>query len=368
MLVQGGLYQRPFLAAAGRTAVGGYLESHYGWWRRDGVDEGPSFEMRRFNVFLFSALGNRLRFLSELEFEHGTEEIRLETALLDFVLTPSLVLRGGVLLPPIGAFNVNHDGPRYEFVERPLVSTEIIPSTLSEVGLGVHGRLAPRTVTLSYDLYLSNGLGPGVVLNETGRTHLASGKSAALFAGDPNGSPAVSGRLALRTRRWGELGLSHYRGVYNVWRMEGQRIDEPRWLALSAVDLTTALGIVELRGEAAWARVDLPHDLAEMLGGGQWGFYLEGVFPFWKPGTATLAEATVNIGLRVEHVDYNVGRFSATGLPRFDDRSAIALALSFRPVPGSVLRFNYRRERARDLFGNPPQRSVALQLGLATYF
>ena len=42
---------------------------------------------------------------------------------------------------PIGAFNVNHDGPRYEFIERPLVSTEIIPATLSEAGLGVHGRL-----------------------------------------------------------------------------------------------------------------------------------------------------------------------------------------------------------------------------------
>ena len=88
-------------------------------------------ELRRFNIFLYSSVGRRIRFLSELEFEHGTEEIALETALVDFVVTPSLVARAGILLPPIGAFNANHDSPRYDFVERPLVSTEIIPATLS---------------------------------------------------------------------------------------------------------------------------------------------------------------------------------------------------------------------------------------------
>ena len=141
-LVQGGIYQRPFIFSAGRTAVGGYVEANGSWFRTDGISEGPAFEVRRFNIFLYSGVGRRLRFTSELEFEHGTEEIALETALVDFVITPSLVVRAGVLLPPIGAFNVNHDGPRYEFIERPLVSTEVIPSTLSEAGLGVHGRLA----------------------------------------------------------------------------------------------------------------------------------------------------------------------------------------------------------------------------------
>ena len=142
--MQGGIYQRPFIFSAGRTAVGGYVEADGSWFRTDGISEGPSFEVRRFNIFFYSGVGRRLKFTSELEFEEGTEEIALETALLDFVVTPSLVLRAGVLLVPIGGFNVNHDGPRYEFVDRPLVSTEVIPATLSEAGLGVHGRLAPR--------------------------------------------------------------------------------------------------------------------------------------------------------------------------------------------------------------------------------
>jgi hypothetical protein len=367
-LVQGGIYQRPFIVASGRTAVGGYLESHWSWSRTDGVSEGPSFEVRRFNVFLFSPLGPRLRLISELEFEHGTEEIKLETALVDFVVTPSLVIRAGVLLPPIGAFNVNHDGPRYEFVDRPLVSTEIIPATLSEAGLGAHGRLAPPGFTLSYDVYLTNGLGSGVVLNETGRTHLASGKGSSLFAEDENGSPALTARVAAQASGVGELGVSHYRTVYNTWRAEGERVDRPRWLWLSALDLVTSLGPVELRGEAALARIDLPPDLREILGSRQWGVYLDAVAPIWRPRIPALADPTVNLGLRWEWVDLNVGRFQSTGLNRYDDRNAVAVALSFRPSAGTVFRVNYRRERFRDLFGNPPERTGAVQVGVATYF
>ena len=152
-------------------------------------------ELRRFNVFLFSSIGSRIRFISELEFEDGAEEIALETALVDFIVNPSFVVRAGVLLPPVGAFNVNHDSPRWDFIDRPLVSTEVIPATLSEVGFGAHGRLFPRGFTVTYDAYLTNGLGDGVILNDAGRTRLASGKGTGLVAGDNNGRPAVSGRL-----------------------------------------------------------------------------------------------------------------------------------------------------------------------------
>ena len=87
---------------------------------------------RRFSLFLFAPVGGRLRFLSELEFEHGTQEIAIETAQLDFQIDPALVLRAGIVLPPIGAFNQHHDSLRWDFVDRPLVSTEVIPSALSE--------------------------------------------------------------------------------------------------------------------------------------------------------------------------------------------------------------------------------------------
>jgi hypothetical protein len=48
-----------------------------------GLHENTSFEMRRFNIFLFSSISSLVKLTSELEFEHGTEEIKLETALVD---------------------------------------------------------------------------------------------------------------------------------------------------------------------------------------------------------------------------------------------------------------------------------------------
>jgi hypothetical protein len=367
-LVQGGIYQRPFIVSVGRTAVGGYLEANGAWSRTDGINEGPSFEIRRFNIFLFSSAGRRFRFTSEVEFEHGTEEISLETALVDFLITPSLVIRAGVLLTPIGAFNVNHDGPRYEFVDRPLVSTQIIPATLSEVGFGIHGRLAPPGVALSYDLYLTNGLGEGVVLNPAGRTHLPDGKGESLFAEDQNGSPALSGRIAARSKGLGEIGFSHYRGIYNRWQLEGLEVDDPRWLSITALDLETALGPVALRGETAYASLDISSDLDEVFADRQWGAYLDAVMPILRPRIRGLASPEVLLGLRFDWVDYNVGHFASTGQPRRDDVGAVTFALSFRPIAGTVFRANYRLESFHDVLGNPAQRTAAVLVGVATYF
>jgi hypothetical protein len=367
-MVQGALYQRPFLITAGRTAVGGYVEGNAHYFRTEGVSEGFSMELQRLTIFLSSSAGRRLRFFSELEFEHGTDEIAFETALLDFTVTPSFVLRAGILMPPIGAFNVNHDGPRYDFVGRPLVSTAIIPTTLAEVGFGAHGRLAPPGFSLSYDAYLVNGLGDGVILNRTGRTDIPSGKTGDRFAGDNNGSPAFSGRIAGRRRGWGELGLSYYGGIYNTFRVDGETVDEKRRVSIAAADFNTQIGRFSLSGEAAWAAVDVPPDLAEVLGDRQWGLYLDGVLPVWHPRIRGLSAPEVAVGLRLERVDFNQGTFGSTGLRIYDEISAATLSVSFRPVPGTVFRANYRRESFRDALGNPPSRTGGFQIGFATYF
>lgn len=368
--VQGSIYQRPFISSAGRTAVGGYVEANALYTREEGIGPGLSMELRRFNIFLYSSLGSRLRFLSELEFEHGTQEIALETAIVDLRISSALVLRAGILLPPVGAFNQNHDGPRWEFVDRPLVSTEIIPSTLSEVGFGVNGRVAPVAgLTLTYDAYLTNGLGDGVVLNSTGRTHLASGKRAGQFAGDDNGVPALSGRVAMRSRKLGEAGLSWYGTTYNAFRLDGLEVDTRRGLSLLAVDLSTVLPRgIEVRGEAALARIELPVGMSDLLGDQQWGAHLDVVAPVLRLARGPFRGGTVNVTTRVEHVDLNVGRFASTGELIGDDRTAVTLGASFRPVAGSVLKLNYRREWAHDLLRNAATRTGTLQIGIATYF
>lgn len=365
---QDGLYDRPFIGSLGATSVGGYLEANTNYFVEDGVGDGFSMEMRRFNIFLYSSISRRVRFLAELEFEHGTEEIALETALLDFQVSPQLTLRGGIILPPLGYLNQNHDSPKWEFVDRPFVTTDIIPSTLSEVGFGIYGRSSVGQTAFTYDAYLTNGLTDGIVGNDIGRTDIASGKSEEQFAEDNNGVPAVSGRVALNRSSLGEAGLSFYRGAYNAYRLEGEEVDEKRSLTLLAFDGSTAIGPVQLRTEIARATVDVPADLSENFGDEQWGGYVDIVAPLWRPEMRGYPDAVVNGALRLERVDYNVGTFASTGRSIQDDVSAVILGLSFRPTPGTVFRANYRYHWIQDFAGNPTGNAAGFQVGFASYF
>ena len=367
-LAQEGIYARPFIGSVSSTSIGGYVEGNTNYFVEDGVSEGFSMELRRFNVFLFSQISQRVRFLAELEFEHGTEEIAIETALVDVQIRPELVIRAGIILPPLGFFNQNHDSPRWDFVERPLVSTGVIPSTLAEIGGGVHGRIVAGGAIISYDAYLTNGLGEGVVGNELGRTDVASGKSEEMFAEDNNGSPAFSARLAARRPGLGELGVSYYGGYYNTFRRDGLEVDERRWLAVAALDVGGVLGSVEVRGEVGRATVDVPPSLRELFGHEQWGGHLDLVVPVWRPRLSGYDAATLALGLRLEHVDYNVGTFESTGASIGDEVTAVVPGVSFRPTPGTVFRANYRYHWTRDFAGNDPARAAGFQLGFATYF
>lgn len=366
--VQDALYDRPFIGSAARTAIGGYVEGNTNYFVEDGISEGFSMELRRFNIFLFSSISPRVRLISELEFEHGTEEIALETALIDVQIDPAFVLRGGILLPPIGSFNQNHDAPLWEFVERPIVSTEIIPATLSEIGFGVYGRWFRGPLGVTYDLYVTNGLGDGVVANSAGRTHLASGRHDGLFEEDNNGSPAFSGRLAVLHHAFAEIGASFYTGIYNTYRSEGERIDRPRRVTLWALDLDVDAVLANLRGEVALARIDVQHDLAEIFGRRQWGAYLDTVVPIWRPRTGMFPDGVLNAVLRLEVADFNVGTFRTTGRNIYDQLYAVALGVSFRPSAETVFRANYRRRAYRDFVGNPAIRTGGIQFGFATYF
>jgi hypothetical protein len=366
--VQDAIYNRPFIASMGRTSIGGYVEGNTNYFADDGVSEGFSMELRRFNIFLFSAIGARFRFISELEFEDNAEEIKLETALLDFIINPSLVLRGGVLLPPVGQFNVRHDSPLWDVIDRPLVSTEIIPATLSEVGFGAHGRFYPSGFTMTYDAYVVQGLGDGIVLNEFGRTRLASGRANELFTENNNGRVALTGRVAAQHRTLGELGISGYSGVYNSYRADGVDVDDPRRVSIAAVDWSTAVLGASIRGEAAWSFIDVPPDLQGLFGSRQAGFFVDIVKPIFHPRVLGLKDATVSAVVRLEAVDYNQGTLPQTGEPAGDAVQAIVLGASFRPIAGTVFKFNYRREWIHDLVGNDPLNRAGFQFGLATYF
>ena len=367
--VQEAIYNRPFIyLGKTTTAVGGYVEGNTNYFAEDGISEGFSMELRRFNIFIYSSVHDKIKFLSEVEFEHGTEEISLETALLDFEFNPAFIFRAGILLPQVGLVNANHDSPKWDFVERPLSSTELIPSTLSEVGFGLHGKFYSGLNVFSYDAYVVNGLQDGIILNEHGRTHLAAGKSVEMFEEDNNGVPMLNGKISFARRNAWELGLSYYGGVYNRYRIEGAEVDEKRSVAIYAFDFTAEIKKLKLMGELVRVNVEVPADIDEIYGTTQQGGFIEAGYPVREKKMLGFSDAVLSVHTRFEMADFNLGSFDFSGAGIGDEVTALVFGVSFRPVPATVMRLNYRYHWITDNLNNPPSHLGGIQFGVASYF
>lgn len=366
------LHSRPALTVRKLPiAIGGYLEANTQYAATDGVSDGFSFQFRRMSVFLSSTIGERIKFLSEIEFEDGTEEINLEYASVEIEFHPLVNLNMGIILNPIGSFNQNHDGPKWDFIDRPISSTTILPATLSNVGFGLHGKYFVRSWVLGYEAYLTNGLDDHIISNTENRTSLAAGKSnPEKFEESNSGIPMFTGKIAIRNRKIGELGLSFMTGVYNKWKEDGIVVDEKRSAGAAAIDFTTSQFNDRLSITTEWAKtfVNVPDTYSQAFGSRQFGAFVDIVGTIVKHKMLGWQNAKINLVTRLEYADYNQGIFTDTGGNIADDVWAVVPGISFRPVGSTVLRFNYRYEIHQDLLGNPPSKTGVIQFGFASYF
>lgn len=366
------VYNRPFLQA-GKTpvAVGGYVESKVEYLQTDGISEGYQFQMQRMTLFVSSSIHRRIKFLSEIEFEEGTKEINIEFASLDLQFNPMFNLRGGILMNPIGAFNQNHDGPKWEFNDRPFSATQLLPATFSNVGMGLWGKYAKRNWIFGYEAYLTNGFDEQIINNTENKTFLPASKlNPDRFEENSNGRPLFTGKIALRNRKFGEIGLSTMQGIYNKFIDDGLILDEKRTVRVWAVDFNTTINKWNtfINGEWAWVSVNVPETFTQQYGNRQSGGFIDIVQPVIKRKIFGFDNAVVNLACRLEFVDWNIGTFKETGDPIEDKIWAIVPALSFRPSAQTVLRLNYRYHAQTDILGNPAALTAGFQFGLASYF
>ena len=79
------------------------------------------------------------------------------------MLTDWINWRGGLILTPLGKLNLIHDSPLLDLTDRPLVSRLIIPTTLTDAGMGFFGTLYPSELSkLDYEIYVTNGVFHGL--------------------------------------------------------------------------------------------------------------------------------------------------------------------------------------------------------------
>lgn len=127
---------------ADRFHFGSYGELH----GRVG-DDADNIDMHRLVGMMSVDLTRKLRFVSELEFEHvfyheegtGREamQIEVEQAYFEYALADDLRLNLGIQLVPIGIMNQTHEPTTFYGVERPNVEKYIAPSTWWENGIGI---------------------------------------------------------------------------------------------------------------------------------------------------------------------------------------------------------------------------------------
>ncbi len=259
-----------------RVKVGGYVDFRY---VTRGIDEG--FEIRasadeanpgqteftnfkrngfispRLVLGVAAAITPKLLFNSEIEFEFAGKETEVEQAYLEYRFHPAFNLRGGIIVPPLGRFNLFHDSNLQDIAQRPLVSTFVIPSTYKDAGVGALGQFKlGGSARLSYEAYVVNGLRSdegGEFKRESG---LFESKGNNRFF-DNNPQKSVVGRVMFSPVLGLELGASGYRGKHDN---QGQYN-----LSLWAFDWKFARRDFQIVGEFARAAVQRPPESEEEL-------------------------------------------------------------------------------------------------------
>ena len=366
------LYNRPALQIGKLpVSLGGYAEANWQHIGTDGISEGHQFQFRRLSLFISASISKRIKFLSEIEFEPAENEIAVEFAAMDIVFHPLLNLRGGMIVNPIGAFNQNHDGPKWEFTDRPIAAEKMLPDTWSNAGFGLYGKYYHNKWMFGYEFYLTGGFNNSIISNEENKTFLPAAKdNHERFEESASGEPLITGKIAVKNTRIGEIGLSYMGGVYNKFQDDGLTLDKKRRVDIAAIDFNTIIKKINtaITGEWAWIFVDVPETYTQQFGKRQRGGFIDIVQPVLKRRMAGWENAVLNVACRFEYVDWNVGKFSQTGGNISDDIRSIMPAISFRPTPQTVLRLNYRFQKQKDILGNPPATTSGFIFGISTYF
>lgn len=366
------VYNRPFLSMRKLpVAVGGYVEANWQHMGTDGITEGHQFQMRRMTLFVASSISKRIKFLSEIEFEDGTKEINIEFASVDIEFHPLFNLRGGIVMNPIGAFNQNHDGPKWEFVDRPVSATQMLPATWSNVGFGIYGKLYRNNWVYAYEIYVTNGFDDQIIRNPENKTFLPASKANPdRFEESFNGVPLITAKTAIRNRSIGELGVSYMGGVYNKFQEDGLTFDKKRGLHVFALDFNTTIPISKtwVNAEWAWVNVDVPETYSQQFGKKQAGGFIDVGQPIMQQNVFGFERSVINAAFRAEYVDWNIGRFNETGTNIREDFVSVMPGLSWRPTSQTIIRLNYRYSWQTDILGNEPSRTAGFQFGFSSYF
>ncbi len=349
-----------------RLTIGGYGDFQF---RQSSISERadgggtPTFQNTRLVLGIAAVLAEKqnIVFNSEIEYEFGSKEIDVEQAYVEWKARPEFALRGGIIVPAIGRFNVYHDSYLNLTTIRPLINQFIVPTAYRDTGIGIRGRFKlPRKMKFSYEADLVNGMHGVNDDDEPTPFSRLLGQSSAAEPGaiafqDQNRNKAFVGRLGLSPVAGLEFGASVYNGKFNKFG------EAPQSATILFFDGSYNRGALTINGEYGRSNIvgggiarrspsppvanlndpDSITELAEFVAQrspGQDGFYVEGTYRF-RPRfiAAKLDEG----GYIAPVVRYEAVRLDRT-IPNFYlNRSRTTIGLNLAPSSSVILKTNY---------------------------
>jgi len=376
------IYAKPFLSAP-KATIGGYADVMYNNLSRQNLDNTSrhSFGQQRLVPFIYADITDHIKFAAELEFERGGPGVadgtmQIEFAQIDYLVNEAINTRAGILLMPVGKFNLLHDSPLNDLVDRPMVSRIVIPSTWFESGAGIYGSLYPSSQSkLDYEVYAVNGMSS--IAPGSAPTDLGVRSTRGNVSRDRDDNKAVVGRVAFSPMLGIEVAGSGYHGTY---KPSAGAVGTGR-ISLFALDWTLQKGPFEVIGESAWSRISNNGTGPA----GMQGYYIQGNYHFmpdflkkWAPSHFTDA-STFTAVVRWEQVDTDTDNRTlalAQGNRRELDR--LTIGLNFRPIEDTVFKFDWQFNTQKNAQGlvnagdlgnaNSPINGNGFLIQAATYF
>lgn len=137
-------------------SIGGYGEMYWASPDKEGAAGDAYTDVYRFVPYIGYKFSDNIILNTELEFEHGGEEVVIEFMYLDFLIDPAFNVQVGHLLVPMGLVNLRHEPTLYNTVQRPDIERYLVPSTWHETGILAYGNIGESG--LSYTAGIINAL------------------------------------------------------------------------------------------------------------------------------------------------------------------------------------------------------------------
>lgn len=134
--------------------LGGYAQVDFNQPFGNDFRSNGNLDVHRLVMLLGYNFNDRLKFVSELEFEH-VKEVYVEQAFLQYKINDFINFRGGLMLIPMGIQNEYHEPSTFNGVERTLLDSKIAPTTWREIGFGFTGNIIDASI--KYQAYVVNG-------------------------------------------------------------------------------------------------------------------------------------------------------------------------------------------------------------------